>query len=230
MASSTRSQTRRAAAAALVAVYLLQVPAALAAPDPAEVKAKAAFKKAQADYDLGEFREALAKYSEAYRLKPLPAFLFNIGQCHRQLRQYERARFFYRRYLDLSKTRPSNADTVEQLIQEMDAKMQAAAAEAKAKEEAEAKAAEAEALVRTKEAEARAAQARALEPTRAPGAEGPGAAPAAVTAAVEPAQPLTKKWWFWTGIGAVALLGITIIANGSVQPTPTNLDPINARN
>jgi tetratricopeptide (TPR) repeat protein len=29
----------------------------------------------------------------------LPAFLFNIGQCHRKLGQHEQAIFFYSRYL-----------------------------------------------------------------------------------------------------------------------------------
>ena len=37
-------------------------------------------------------------YTAAHDAKPLPALLFNIAQCHRQLGNHERALFFYRRH------------------------------------------------------------------------------------------------------------------------------------
>jgi hypothetical protein len=86
----------------------------------AEAKSKAKFKAAQVEYDVGRFEEALKDFSDAYQLKPLPGFLFNIAQCHRQLGNFERARFFYRRYLDLSPTTPKNADQVAELLKQMD--------------------------------------------------------------------------------------------------------------
>ncbi|HZI08474.1 MAG TPA: tetratricopeptide repeat protein, partial [Archangium sp.] len=74
-----------------------------------EVLARAKFAEGNLAYDLGEFQKALDAYSESYRLMPLPGFLFNIAQCHRQLGRPERAGFFYRRYLSLSKEEPANA-------------------------------------------------------------------------------------------------------------------------
>src|SRR5438874_2068998 len=74
------------------------------APRPAgggelDAQIRTHLKLAQRAYDLGQFDEALRDFSEAYRLKPLPGILFNLAQCHRQMRSYERAAFFYRRYL-----------------------------------------------------------------------------------------------------------------------------------
>jgi hypothetical protein len=46
-------------------------------------RAKALFSQGKQHYDLGEFGPALEFYKRAYRIKPLPAFLFNIAQSHR---------------------------------------------------------------------------------------------------------------------------------------------------
>lgn len=124
MASSTRS----ASSWLLAALSLFAAVATAAAPKPdtagtkdPKAAARALFDYAQREYDLGNFTDALDSYSEAYRLLPEPALLFNIGQCHRQLGQYERAAFFYRRYLALDAESP-NAPLVNQLIQQMEAK------------------------------------------------------------------------------------------------------------
>ena len=50
----------------------------------------------------------------------MPALLFNIGQCHRQLGHFERAAFFYGRYLDLAPKAP-NAALTQELLQEVGA-------------------------------------------------------------------------------------------------------------
>jgi tetratricopeptide (TPR) repeat protein len=55
--------------------------------------------QAKVHYDLGEFEKAAEEYTEVYRLRPLPALLFNIAQSYRQAGQYEKARQFYRAYL-----------------------------------------------------------------------------------------------------------------------------------
>ncbi|MFP2925859.1 tetratricopeptide repeat protein [Pyxidicoccus sp. 3LG] len=112
----------------LVVLPLLAASAAQPKPLPATSKkddpkaaARVLFDYAQREYDLGNFDDALGGYSEAYRLVPEPALLFNIGQCHRQLGQYERAAFFYRRYLALDPDSP-DAPLVRDLIQTMEAK------------------------------------------------------------------------------------------------------------
>ena len=55
--------------------------------------------KAKVHYDLGEFEKAAEEYILVYRLRPLPALLFNIAQSYRQASQYEKAKQFYRAYL-----------------------------------------------------------------------------------------------------------------------------------
>src|SRR3954469_17196984 len=55
--------------------------------------------KAKVHYDLGEFEKAAEEYIVVYRLRPLPALLFNIAQSYRQAGQYEKAKQFYRAYL-----------------------------------------------------------------------------------------------------------------------------------
>jgi tetratricopeptide (TPR) repeat protein len=107
MMSSIRSLAERRVLAVWVLLALVVAPLSARAANveagaDVEVQARAKFAEGNLSYDLGEFQKALAAYSEAYRLRPLPGFLFNIAQCHRQLGRPERAAFFYRRYLTLS--------------------------------------------------------------------------------------------------------------------------------
>jgi tetratricopeptide (TPR) repeat protein len=68
--------------------------------DDATAKARGLFQQAEVHFGVGEFEAALKLYKDAYRAKQLPAFLFNIGQCHRHLSRYPKALFFYRQYLE----------------------------------------------------------------------------------------------------------------------------------
>src|SRR3954464_14820039 len=88
----------------LAVILLLSVAAAPAARAAggggnADKQARVLFQRAEMAFNLGKFSDALADYQAAYQAKPLPGFLFNIAQCYRNMRNYERARFFYRRYL-----------------------------------------------------------------------------------------------------------------------------------
>src|SRR5947209_18572282 len=74
---------------------------------------------AKVHYDLGEFKEAADEYIIVYRLRPIPALLFNIAQAYRQGGMYDKARQFYKSYLRASPN-ASNKATIEQSIREMD--------------------------------------------------------------------------------------------------------------
>jgi len=89
--------------------------AAAATPRQAVKLAKQHFKEAETHYRLGRFEAALTEYSLAYELKPLPAFLFNIAQCHMELKHYERAVFFYEGYLR-DAVRPQNRALAEERL------------------------------------------------------------------------------------------------------------------
>jgi len=58
----------------------------------------------------------------------LPGLLFNIGQCHKKLGEWNKAAFFYRRYLARV---PEGTDVqrLQELIAEMDEKEKEAAAQ-----------------------------------------------------------------------------------------------------
>ncbi len=79
-------------------------------------------------FALGRLADALKEYEAAFDAKPLPAFLFNIGQCHRNLHDYDAAIFSYRKYLSLLPDAPNKAE-VEDLIRELE--------DAQAREQAE---------------------------------------------------------------------------------------------
>lgn len=72
---------------------------------------------ADIDYKLGRFTAALDKYTRAYELYPVAPLLFNIAQCHKNLRDYEKAIFFYEGYLR-DAPRANNRALVEDLIRE----------------------------------------------------------------------------------------------------------------
>ncbi len=119
---SRSERVRSAGARVLVALLLMPglVQATGTAPGDAETRARQHFAEGTVAYDLGEFPKALQAYSEAYRLAPRPALLFNVAQCHRQLGQYERAAFFYRRFLHLSGQDAANAGLARELLAEVE--------------------------------------------------------------------------------------------------------------
>src|SRR4051812_1471531 len=86
--------------------------------DPRQEKAaRAHFDRAERAFNLGRFDEALTEYQAAYEALPLPAFVFNIAQCHRNLGNGDKAVFFYQRFLSLQPDAP-NRPVVEELIAE----------------------------------------------------------------------------------------------------------------
>lgn len=80
-------------------------------------KSKALFAEGNQHYNLGEFQQALDKYKLAYRVKPLPAFQFNIAQCHRKLNQHGEAIAMYQAFL-VDVPNAQNKAMVESLIAE----------------------------------------------------------------------------------------------------------------
>ena len=70
--------------------------------EEAKAQAREKFSDGNAAYEQGDFRQALEDFESAYQLAPLPGFLFNVAQCHRQLGNYARAASSYRRFLELS--------------------------------------------------------------------------------------------------------------------------------
>ncbi len=119
-------------AAAPRAPWLVRLTLALAltalAPDvaaqEAKLRAKQLFDRAEVHFSLHEFRKALPLYAAAYRVKPMPEFLFNMGQCHRYLGHHEQAIFHYKQFM-LKKPSSLQRPQVEQLVAEAESNLRA---------------------------------------------------------------------------------------------------------
>jgi tetratricopeptide (TPR) repeat protein len=106
----------------LLAIAIAAIAARVAwADDPALHEARLHFERGEKLYALTRFSEAIDEYQKAFDASPLPDLLFNIGQCYRNLGDYDSAIFSYRKYLTLAQDPPNRAQ-VEQLIRELEAK------------------------------------------------------------------------------------------------------------
>ena len=83
----------------LLLVCLPGVPAEAKRKDKELREARELFKKAETYFSVREFAVAMEFYKAAFKKKPLPGFLFNIGQCSRMLGRCKDAEFYYRLYL-----------------------------------------------------------------------------------------------------------------------------------
>jgi tetratricopeptide (TPR) repeat protein len=89
------------------------------ADDPATRAARRHFERGEKLFALGKFDEALEEYQTAFDAKPLPGFLYNIGQCYRNLGDYDQAIFSFKKYLKLE-PEAQNKEAVERLIEDLE--------------------------------------------------------------------------------------------------------------
>ncbi|HEY5950049.1 MAG TPA: tetratricopeptide repeat protein [Kofleriaceae bacterium] len=168
-------------------LFLLLVVCFVAAPvrsahadDPATRAARRHYERGEKLFALGKFDEALEEYQTAFDAKPLPGFLYNIGQCYRNLSDYDQAIFSFKKYLKLDPD-AANKEAVERLIEELEEK--------KAQGDSQ------KFIKKPKKGED---------------------------------KPVYKKWWFWTGVGVVAIGGSAAIyaSGGGSSPPSTDLGNI----
>jgi tetratricopeptide (TPR) repeat protein len=192
-------------------ILLLLLFAAAPAHADDRVKARASFRLGSQHYSLGEYREALVAFKEAYRNYEDPSFLFNIAQCERQLDQRADAIRAYRMYLVNAPDAP-NREEVRGLI----ARLEHEVAEERATKAAPPPGVEPPSVTVTKS-----------EP---PPAKVEAAPALTLTAAPPPLRekPTYKKWWVWTLVGvavaggAAAGLAVALTRNGTTPTAPTS--------
>jgi tetratricopeptide (TPR) repeat protein len=178
---------------------LLLVALTSATPEQA---ARKHFEHAEKLYALGKFQDALAEYEAAYEAKALPGFLFNIGQCYRNLGNYRQAVFSFKKYLD-EKPDAKNRDAVETLIADLEKK----SADQEKRKPPD--------LTAHNDPSPQRDVVVARPPDEKP-----------------PEPPLYSKWWFWTIVGAAAVgAGVAVYAaassggdNGIPETTFHNID------
>ena len=197
-------------------VLLVSVPMADAdtrADKEAKARAKVLIKSGDLNYRLAKFKEALANYKAAYKVYEHPAILFNIAQCHRQLKNHEKALFFYKLCMSdwqrsnpnppfLKEVRTQIGKLNKVMEQEQKDKEERARLEQERKRKEEQRARQA-AERKQKEEQARRSK-LVLVPTRE-------------QRPTPRAAPFYKKWWFWTAVGVV-VVGATTAAVVGLQP------------
>lgn len=93
-----------------------------AAPSGNKPLAKKLFEKGELHYQQGDFTKALHFYKRAHKTYRHPAFIFNIAQCHRQLKHWAMALFSYRLFLSEQPASPNKAE-VRRRIKQMERKV-----------------------------------------------------------------------------------------------------------
>jgi tetratricopeptide (TPR) repeat protein len=209
---------RRAVVAMTIALAAVSARAWATADGAAgERPGRVLFEQAEVKFNVGRFDEALVDYQAAYDAEPLPAFLFNIGQCYRNLGNYERAQFYFRRYTALDPRSPNRA-AAEHLIAEMD-RLAAERASAAGREPPPPGALDISTLPTAPASGDRAATAPPV---------GFMAQPARPAAA--PARPVYRRAWFWVAASAVVVAGGVAAAFAVSHDDPrSSLRPIDTR-
>ncbi len=93
------------------------------ADDAREIRlAKRHYKRGRKLFNLQKFERALSEFQKAYDAHPFPGFLFNIGQCQRNLGDYKAAVFSFKKFLKLDPD-ADNRDLVEKLIEDLQHKI-----------------------------------------------------------------------------------------------------------
>lgn len=152
------------------------------------------YEEGLAAYELGEFVRAAEAYKAAHRIRRDPALLYNIAQAYRLGNDLEKAVFFYRSYLR-AVPNAANRKEIEERIKALEAQSQIQKAVA---------AQPPNAVVTPSGIEPR-PEPKPVEPKPA---EPKPTSTTAVTAAPPEKQPLVKKWWLWTTVGAVVVVGV----------------------
>ena len=79
--------------------------------------------QAESFYQVQEYGKALATYKESYLLSKQPEILYSLGECQRQLKQYEEAIKSYKTFLQARPDSPQR-DQAETLIKESEARLE----------------------------------------------------------------------------------------------------------
>jgi tetratricopeptide (TPR) repeat protein len=176
-------------------VLALWLPRWAAADDATPVKRL--FMSGSKHFDLGEYREALSDFKQGFRLNDDPVFLYNIAQCHRLLNENAEAIRSYKVYLRRRPDAPNRAE-VEQKI----AGLEAAIAEQQAATTAPPN--------HVLPPDRSATSSPPVETTVAPPATVTAAAGVTTRASRADSTPVYKKWWPWTIVGGVVLVGVGV--------------------
>jgi hypothetical protein len=188
----------------------------------------------------GEYEKALDLFAELFAESNDPVYLRNIGRCYQKLKRPEKSIDAFREYLRRAHVRPAEREEVNGFIKEMQDLQASQAGTAPTAPAASSPkpfeptapptpAPAAPAVEPAPVVPPAAAAASATSPSETTSAPG-----ATLVSTSEPhpdeggARPITKQWWFWTGIGAVVVAGVVtaiVLSSGHsavIPPCPTS--------
>jgi len=92
---------------------------ALSLPAFAQDQAKQLYKDGQTEFELGHYKDAIAKWEEAYRLRPIPEALYNMGQAYYKMGRLEEAAHAYKTMIAKLKA-GKNVDLARQRLKDVE--------------------------------------------------------------------------------------------------------------
>ncbi|MCA2981584.1 MAG: PEGA domain-containing protein [Myxococcaceae bacterium] len=99
-----------------------KAPPAPASAEDTTARAREAFQAGQRLYKEARYAEAIARFEEAYAIKPSPVLFYNIGRCHEQLGDVPKALRSYRDYLRMAPD-AKDKDTVSDAIANLERRL-----------------------------------------------------------------------------------------------------------
>jgi tetratricopeptide (TPR) repeat protein len=196
----------------------LLCPAAWAKP-PELRQARRLFYKGNKQYRLANFQKALELFKQSLAKAERPNTIFNIAQCHRQLKQPEKALFNYKLYLsEWERQKPGT-----QARHHGEAQEHIAALEAELEQKRQAEALEQKRLAEEeRKREAKLRQERELQENQQ--------ALAARATEPPPPAPRRRRLWTWIALGSAAAvagvgLGLYLSADSDYDEYQNTQDP-----
>lgn len=202
-----RPGTRSILSCVVFGVWFLSAQSAAHAEDARETSARKAFQRGEQLYKDQKYAEAAAAFEEGYRLKPSPAFLFDLAMTYRALGASAETIRYFQAYL---KAQPDAGDrsAVEEAIKEELHKLKKAAAEPPiAPPQAS--------PPPPKMNDSVASKIGANAPLEFEKEAGP---PPAKTES----PAIYRKWWLWTATGVVAASAVAIGLGVGLSQTGTD--------
>ncbi|MCC6996335.1 MAG: hypothetical protein IT370_17120 [Deltaproteobacteria bacterium] len=210
---------------AIASMLVLLCCAGVARADDAAAKATEArrlYDEGQKLYNLGEFPRAIEQFKQAYQLSARPGLLFNIAQAHRLNGNFKQALFFYESFLRGQPDAKNRAEVDRRILEMREAVARADAQQPPAPSPTPSPTPSPSA---SPEPSPLPSPSPVTSPVPLPGPDDVAAhsqdgqlgAPAGtVPAPRDSSKPIYKRWWFWAGLGAVAVgAAATIILVGS---------------
>jgi hypothetical protein len=203
----------------LLTMFAAGPSAAEECPAEAKQRARTLYDEGAKHYHLNEFSDAANLFKQSYKACATPRVLYNIGQSYRLQGDNEQALLFYRQYLNTMVPSDPYKDDVTKLIHVLQDEIQQKKQAREAPPTGVAPAAQTPQPATVATAPAASAGARPA----------PAAAVTTGPALTKHETPVYKRGWFWTvlGAGAVVVAG-AVVLGVELKPT-SNLGLANFR-